>query len=178
MTKGAAGSSPVPATGTSRTRACCGDGDKDGTATRWHVDPPTGIRATHFWEALCQAPLWRGFGNPRGSARPGGRVAGQSPSLEHSGGLFSLEFLSAQQPGRQILWRPDLLLLPSRKAEFRMDFPVPYSALQALLWDDLEVKDHPRARQAPAVAQCDGTGGQVSPTQPACWVQEARLDSR
>jgi len=53
-----------------------------------------------------------------------GKSRWQRLSLQRSGVLFSLEFTSAQQPGTRIPWRPDLLLLPSGKAEFQIDLPV------------------------------------------------------
>lgn len=77
-------------------------------------------------EAACQTPCMCSgvIQQPQRLCKIRGKSRQQRLSLQHSGVLFSLKFTSAQQPGTRIPWRPDLLLLPSGKAEFQIDLPV------------------------------------------------------
>lgn len=79
-----------------------------------------------LWKLLvkCHACALGSFSNPSNSARQGGIAASRDFLSSTQVWFFSLKFTSAQQPGTQIPWRPDLLLLPSGKAEFQIDLVV------------------------------------------------------
>lgn len=129
-------------------------------------------------EAPCQAlhPCSGVTQQPHQLCKTRGKSCRQSLSFQHPGVLFSLKFTSAQQPGTRIPWRPDLLLLPSGKAEFQIDLLVlPSRCCRGMT---SKLKTARGLLKTLALAQCDRTSGQGLPTwltwQLTCCAQEAR----